>query len=142
MKLSEKGHFAPPPKLEAAAQQVSDTVASWDGVEARCHWLLGDETVVDGADFYFGEEEPGHLHLDSEAHVMLPVTVANAIVEAGLAERLVWDRSTVVFVVERPSDVEHASWLFGLSYRRREGAPTSELLSDVRDRAGARSRRS
>ena len=43
IKLSEKGRFAPPPKLEgAAAQRVAETVAAWDGVVARTHWLLGE----------------------------------------------------------------------------------------------------
>jgi len=54
-----KGRFAPPPKLKAAAQRVSEAVAAWQGVHARTHWLLGDEREVDGADFYLGENEVG-----------------------------------------------------------------------------------
>lgn len=69
MKLEEKGRFAPPPTLDKVAQRVSDAVAAWEGVHARTHWLLGNENEVDGADFYLGDEELGHIHLDSEAHV-------------------------------------------------------------------------
>ncbi len=76
MKLAEKGRFAPPPKLKGAfAQYVSETVAGWGGVHARTHWQFGDTRIVDGADFYVDEQELGHLHLNSEAHVFLPPTV-------------------------------------------------------------------
>jgi hypothetical protein len=55
MKLADKGRYAPPPQLEPAAQGVAETVARWPGVQARAHWLLGDERRTDGADFYLVE---------------------------------------------------------------------------------------
>jgi hypothetical protein len=131
MKLADKGRFAPPPTLKPAAQRVSEAVAAWDGIHARTHWLLGDEREVDGADFYLGENEVGHIHLDSEAHVVQPRIVADLLIKAGLARRLEWSRSVVVFAIDRPVDVEHAIWLFQLSYDRRRGATTGELVARV-----------
>ncbi len=138
MKLDEKGRFAPPPRLPSAAQRVSEAVAAWEGVHARTHWLLGDETEVDGADFYVGQEELGHIHLDSEAHVMVSSALADALIRAGLGERFRWSRAAVVFGIERPSDVEHALWLFRLNYDRRRGTPSDELFARIEARAAER----
>ena len=133
MKLSQKGKYAPPPKLRSAAQKVSQAIAGWNDVVARTHWLLGDEQEVDGVDFYVGENEIGHIHLDSEAHIMLPRLVADALIKAGVGRRLEWSRAAVVFGIESPTEVDHALWLFRLSYDRRQGTSTVDLLSRVRD---------
>ena len=69
MKLSLKGRFSTRPTLPEHAEDVAKELASWPDMHARTHWLLGDETEVDGADFYLGEEELGHLHLGGQAHV-------------------------------------------------------------------------
>jgi Family of unknown function (DUF5519) len=129
MKLADKGRFAPPPKLKPAAQRVSEAVAAWEGIQARSHWLLGDERVVDGADFYFGDDEVGHIHLDSEAHVFLPRSVVDSLIKSDLGRPFEWSRSVVVFAIEQVADVKHALWLFQLSYDRRRGATSAELLS-------------
>lgn len=138
MKLSDKGRYAPPPSLPKHAQVVSEALASWPEVHARTHWLLGDENVVDGADFYVGDEEIGHLHLDGEAHVAVSAPLRRALVEAGLAEPFEWNRSFVVTRVRRERDIEHAKALFRLAYDRRRGAKEEELL----DRARAMNERS
>jgi len=131
MKLSEKGRYAPPPRLEPAAECVSQALASWPGVHARTHWLLGDEQVVDGADFYLGEEELGHLHLNSVAHVMHCLPVATALIKAGLGRRFQWNREIVVFPIRTRADEEHALWLFELSYERRKGLQDRDLLARI-----------
>ena len=131
MKLSEKGHYAPPPQLEPAAQRVSETLASWPGVHARTHWYLGDEQVVDGADFYLGEEELGHLHLESTAHVMHARAVADTLIKVGLARKFPWNREVVAFHVRTQRDVAHALWLFELSYARRQGVAQAEILARI-----------
>ena len=92
MKLAEKGHFAPPPPLPKHAQTVSEHLATWPKVHARTHWLLGDETEIDGADFYLGEEELGHLHLDGEAHVAVPKKIRDALIAAGSRSALSVER--------------------------------------------------
>lgn len=136
MKLSEKGHYAPPPQLKPAAQRVANTLSGWEGMQARTHWLLGDENEIDGADFYCGDQEVGHIHLDSEAHIFLPRTVADALINSGLARRMPWSRDAVMFGVNTLRDVDHAIRLFRLSYDRRRGASHSELLARVRESAG------
>ncbi len=136
MKLEEKGRFAPPPTLDKVAQRVSDAVAAWEGVHARTHWLLGNENEVDGADFYLGDEELGHIHLDSEAHVFLSRPLVASLVAAGLGRPFQWSRNVVVFSIDRAKDVEHALWLFQLSYDRRRGATADALAARVAARAG------
>lgn len=105
MKLSEKGRFAPPPALPMHARLVSSTIASWDDVHARTHWLLGDETEIDGADFYVGEEEIGHLHMEGEAYVATGLALRKALVAAKLASPFRWSTS---FLVHDLLDGRHA----------------------------------
>jgi hypothetical protein len=131
MKLAEKGRYAPPPQLEPAAQRVAEAVAKWPSVHARTHWLLGDEREVDGADFYFGEDELGHIHLDSAAHVMHARPIADTLIKAGLGCRFEWSREVVVFEIGNQTDVAHALWLFELSYGRRQGLGNAEILARI-----------
>jgi hypothetical protein len=135
MRLAEKGHFAPPPALPKHAQIVSEHLALWPEVHARTHWLLGDETEVDGADFYLGDSELGHLHLDGEAHVAVPKKIRDALIAAGLAEDFRWSRKFVVFAIERASDVGRAEFLFKLSYDALRGVSETELLERVKETA-------
>ena len=131
MKLSEKGRFAPPPALPKHAQIMSEVLASWPEVHARTHWLLGDEREIDGADFYFGDEELGHLHLDGEAHIAVSKALRKALLDADLAEPFRWSPSFVVKRIRKASDVDDAKFLFQLSYDRRRGIPESELLARI-----------
>ncbi len=135
MKLAEKGRFAPPPALPTHAQRVSETIAAWPSVHARTHWLLGDEREVDGADFYVGQEELGHIHLDGEAHIAVSKPMRAALIEAGLAQAFRWSSSFVVFRIETAEDCRAALALFELAYRRRQGASDAELSRDIARRA-------
>lgn len=138
MKLSEKGRFAPPPKLEPKyAQALSETLASWSGVHARTHWQLGDESVVDGADFSVGDEELGHLHLDGDAHVAMGSTLRNALVERELAHPFRWSREFVTWRVTSVASQAHAEWLFSLRLAALGGASVESLLAAVTERARA-----
>jgi hypothetical protein len=108
MNLAQKGHFAPPPTLAPPhAQALSQSLAAWPGVHARTHWFLGDESTVDGADFYVGDDELGHLHLDGEAHVAAFVT---------------WPVSTA-------AERTHAEWLFSLRFAMLNGTPLDSVLA-------------
>jgi len=131
MKLAEKGRYAPPPELEPAAQGVADAVAKWPGVHARSHWLLGDERRVDGADFYLGEDELGHIHLDSAAHIVHARPIADQLIKAGLGHRFEWSPEVVVFEIRKQTDVAHALWLFELSYGRRQGLKNAEISARI-----------
>ncbi len=131
MKLAAKGRYAPPPSLPTHAQSVSESLARWPAVHARTHWFLGDEREVDGADFYVGEEELGHLHLDGEAHIAVTRALREALTGAGVAKPFRWSASFVVFRVRSAADVEHALGLFGLAYDRLRGTPEAELLARI-----------
>lgn len=141
MKLAEKGRYAPRPRLPAHAQSVASSVASWPNVHARAHWLLGDETQVDGADFYVEERELGHIHLQGEAHIALPRPVRDALLEAGLASRFRWSPAFVAYSIATAADVAHARALFELAYDHLRGVGNAELLARVARLAGARRER-
>ena len=131
MKLAEKGRFAPPPSLPPHAQAVSEVIAAWPAVHARTHWLLGDEQEVDGADFYLGEEELGHIHLDGEAHIAVSKALRAALIDAGLAEAFHWNSKFVVFRIETAADRARAESLFRLSYQRVQGMSDAQLLKTI-----------
>jgi hypothetical protein len=139
MRLAEKGRYAPPPKLPRHAQRVSEALALWPGVHARTHWELGDESVIDGADFYLGDgadaNELGHLHLEGEAHVAMPAKIVSSLVAKGLGERFAYSRQIVVFEVDSCAAADHALWLFQINYDYLRCAPIEELLARVGGRA-------
>jgi len=131
MKLDEKGRFAPPPPLPRFAQQLSEALARVPNVQARTHWQLGDESVVDGADFYFGDEELGHLHLDAEAHVAQAKPIRDALIAAGHAKPFRWSREFVTAPVVKQADVKHVRWLFELRRKQLEGTSVADLLKEI-----------
>jgi len=131
MQLFEKGSFAPPPKLPRHAQSLSAELARWQSVHARTHWRLGDERVVDGADFYLGDDELGHLHLDGEAHVAVGAQLRTALVSAGFARPFRWSGDFVTARIDEASDVAHGAWLFALRYDALRGATEAELLARI-----------
>lgn len=110
--LSKKGRFAPRPTLPRHAERVATIVSGWPGVHARTHWLRGSESVVDGADFYVGELELGHLHLDGEAHLAAAPDQRDAWIDGGWAQPFPWSTSFVVLPVQREVDVDVAVRLF------------------------------
>lgn len=129
MKLIEKGRYAPPPRLPVHAQAVARVLGGWRRVHARTHWLLGNENEVDGADFYVGEHELGHIHLQGEAHIAVTRSLRNALVAAGLAEPFRWSQSFVVYSVEAAAHVAHALALFELAYDQLHGVSSAELVA-------------
>lgn len=137
MNLSGKGRFAPPPTLPAHAQVVSSSLASWKGVSARTHWHLGDETVVDGADFYVGDTELGHIHLDGTAHVAAERTLRDSLIAARLAESFRWSDDFVVVRAKLEGEIAHALWVFELRYDALRGVSTDGLLARIAARSPA-----
>ena len=131
MKIDQKGRFAPPPMLPNHAQGVSEALAAWPGVVARTHWFLGDETVVDGADFYVGQTELGHLHLDGSAHVAVTRPLRDALVEAKLAKPFRWNEGFVVAPIRNEAEAARALRLFRMSYERIEGARIATLKAQI-----------
>src|SRR5438445_4883518 len=90
MRLESKGKIRPPPKLKGPAQSVSLEIQSWRGVISARHWYLYDRRQVDGADFYVGEKELGHINLDGEWHLGLTAGLCRGLVYAGEPEGFPW----------------------------------------------------
>ena len=80
-----KGPIAAPPVLQGPLQAVVDAVAHWSKVDTTVHWHLVDRARVDGVDFYVGDEELGHLHLDGSIHLATSAALASALIAEGAA---------------------------------------------------------
>jgi len=133
MLLESKGEVRPPPKLKGPAQPVSAEIQSWRRIVAATHWDFDDRTQVDGADFYVGEKELGHIHLDGELHLCLTVGLRRRLIEAGLAEALPWAEDCVQAPISSRRDAKNAVWLFRLAYDRLTGTPIPELRRRIRE---------
>ncbi len=133
MTRRDKGRIAAPPTLGPAAQRVADEVAALPGVTVQAHWEIGSQTEVNGTDFYVGEEELGHIHLDGEAHVPLGAALARQVIEAKLARRFRW---STAFVVVDTSDREAARWVFELRHAQIAGASEPDLRARIAARRG------
>lgn len=133
MSRKAKGRVAPPPRLPGRAQTVATQIARLPGVIAQAHWEIGSQTEVNGTDFYVGEDELGHIHLDGEAHVPVGRKLADLLVRTKLARRFTWSRD---FVVVDTADVARAAWIFGLRRAQIAGAAAAELVAEV-ERHGA-----
>ncbi len=128
MSRKAKGRVAPPPRLVGAAQQVAQQVAALPDVIVQAHWEIGSQTEVNGTDFYVGEAELGHIHLDGEAHVPVGRALADLLIRAGMARRFPWSRD---FVVVDTDHVAHAAWVFGLRRAQIDGVAHAELSARV-----------
>jgi hypothetical protein len=140
MKLAEKGPLAPPPVLAAVLEPVSQAIQAWPGTVAAAHWdLFRVGEVIDGADFYVGEEELGHLHHNGEVHLATTPGLGQALVASGLARPLRWGGAAyqgwTEFSVRTAADAVHATWLFELNYQRLCGRPEGELVAEVASRS-------
>lgn len=134
MARREKGRVAPAPRLAGAPQLVADAVAGMPGVVAQAHWQIGSQTDVNGSDFYVGEEELGHIHLDGEAHVPLGAAVVKALVKARLARRFRWSDA---FAAIDANDFDNTVWVFALRRQQIAGLGEDEVLSLIGARSAA-----
>ena len=98
---ADKGIVAPPPVLDGSLGTVADAVAGWPGVSATAHWDLFDPTRVDGIDFYVGEAELGHIHLDGSIHLATSPELGAALVGEGLARPFRYQHGWVCATVGR-----------------------------------------
>lgn len=131
MKLNEKGRFVARPALDGIAEGLAQEVERLAGVKARTHWHLGDENEVDGADFYVGDAELGHIHLYAEAHIAVPKPLRDALIAAGLAKRFPWSEAFVAKRVKTAKDVREAAFVFGLAHAHLRGTAVVELIARV-----------
>ncbi len=123
MKLSDKGPIQAPPNMPALLGIVAAEVQSWPGVIAATHWDLYDPDSVDGADFYLGEAEIGHLHFYGEAHVASDAEINKSFIQQGKAQPFryrsdpnyqYWTQLTIA----GQKKAQHAIDLFRANYER------------------------
>lgn len=86
MARTDKGPVKPPPVLDGALKTVADAVSGWPQIIATVHWSLFNPSQVDGVDFYVGDEELGHIHLDGSVHLATSPRLGAALVADGLAQ--------------------------------------------------------
>ena len=97
---ADKGAIMPAPALTGPLAAVA-AVATWPGVSTTGHWDLFRPTQVDGVDFYVGEEELGHIHLDGDIHLATAPGLGRALVAEGLARPFPYARGWVQQDVHR-----------------------------------------
>ena len=118
MTLEEKGPIVPPPTLKKFPQQVSTEIQSWKKIIAATHWEINDNTSPNGADFYVGNEELGHIHLDGEVHIPIGKKISEKLIKMKLAKKFMYSNDWITSAIETKEDVSHATWLFKLNYTR------------------------
>jgi hypothetical protein len=134
MRLNDKGPIQPPPRLAPRLETVSVEVQGWADVIAATHWNLYARDEVDGADFYVGDRELGHLHLDGEAHIPVSRVLRAPLVDAGLARPFRYGSSASRWIelsIRTTTDAAHALWVFRLNHDRLRGAATAQLLARI-----------
>ena len=81
---SAKGPLAPPPRLQGDLQAVVEAVAAWPEVQVSMHWHFSDHSRVDGVDFYVGDDELGHLHLNGSIHLATTAALQADLIAEGV----------------------------------------------------------
>lgn len=131
MRLEDKGPILPPPVLSKYPQMVSEEIQKWSNIISATHWDLYDRTKVDGADFYVGKKELGHIHLDGWVHLATNKELSQAILKNKLAEKFPYAQNWVMFSITKKQDVKKAILLFQLNYDRLNGEPIDTLISKI-----------
>ncbi len=131
MTLEEKGPIMPPPELSKYPQQVSKEIQRWNDITAATHWELYNRSKPDGADFYIGQDELGHIHLDGEIHLATGKELAAVLIKNKLGQKFMYGDDWVTSTIESAKDVAHAVWLFKLNYNRIKGEPFDELILEI-----------
>ena len=120
MERADKGAVASAPKLDGPLQAVAQAVIAWPGISATSHWHFYDRSRVDGIDFYLGEEELGHIHLDGSLHLATSPTLGKALIAERQALPFPYQRGWVCNDV-RAIGVQAAIALFRRNYERLQG---------------------
>lgn len=133
MTLEEKGNIIPPPVLSKYSELVSQEIQKWEGIISATHWEIWDRHQPNGADFYVGELELGHIHLDGSLHIASTKELSQALIKAGLARRFPYGEHWIQFKIFDRESVNHAIWLFKLHYNILRGADIAKLVKAVSD---------
>ncbi len=117
MPRSKKGPVVAPPALSGAIAAVAEGIASWPGVIATGHWTFYKPRQIDGIDFYVGDEELGHIHLDGDLHLATIPSLAEAMIAKGSAKPFQYQEGWVHEYISRIG-VPAALALFRSNYDR------------------------
>lgn len=112
---SAKGPIAPAPRLEGSLQAVVDAVSGWPGIDTTVHWHLVLRDRIDGVDFYWHDEELGHLHLDGSIHLATSPALGRTMIAEGVARPFAYEEGWVEEQVARIG-VDAAVTLFRRQY--------------------------
>lgn len=133
MRLEAKGPISPAPQFAGALRKVAHTVAAWPGVISAAHWDLYEPTRTDGADFYLGEREIGHLHFYGEAHVATNPDLRDDLLRRGVAQRFRYaaDPTYAGWVqcgIRSMNDAVAAIECFRMNYQRLSGSRVTPCM--------------
>ena len=137
MTLEEKGNFIAPPIMTTYPQIVSLAIQQWQNIIAATHWDLYDNSKVDGADFYVGKNELGHIHLDGSVHLATTRELRIPLLKNNLAKKFPYGgqyEGWVLFKIETESEAQQAIWLFQLNYERLMGVSIETLISKINNK--------
>jgi hypothetical protein len=110
---------------------VSEEIQMWSNIISATHWDLYDRSKVDGADFYVGKKELGHIHLDGWVHLATNKALAQVILKNKLAEKFPYAQNWVMFSIAKKQDVKKAILHFQLNYDMLNGEPIDALISKL-----------
>ena len=131
MSLTAKGPLVRVPVLPVPLQRVSEAIQAWPGTVAATHWDLYDRTRVDGADFYVGDQELGHVHLNGDMHLATSKPLRDKLLEHRLAQPFPWYDCWIQFSIKTEVQAQHAIWLFRLNYDRINGVNFTALVAEI-----------
>ena len=131
MKLEEKGKIVPPPVLSKYLEIVSKEIQQWLGIISATHWEIHDRNKPNGADFYVGEQELGHIHLDGSLHIPSTSKFSQALIKAGLAQKFPYAENWVQFNISDDKSAAQAIWLFKLHYDYLGGVDAATLMQAI-----------
>lgn len=131
MKLEEKGKIVPPPVLSKYLEIVSKEIQQWLGIISATHWEIHDRNKPNGADFYVGKKELGHIHLDGSLHIPSTSKFSQALIKAGLAQKFPYAENWVQFNISDDKSAAQAIWLFKLHYDYLGGVDAATLMQAI-----------
>lgn len=133
MKLKEKGKIIPPPELSKYCEIVSKEIQQLPEIISATHWEILDRNKPNGADFYFGELELGHIHLDGLLHIPFTQEFSLALIAKGLAKKFPYAVNWIQFKIVDQESANHATWLFKLHYNNLNDTDKIKLFQSISD---------
>ena len=94
-------------------KRLEDELSTWPHISVRAHRFGGRE-------FRYGKAEVGHVHTGGIVDIPFTRAAHDVLLAQGLAEEHRWVPGSgwVTFRIHAEQDLNHALWLFRLSYLR------------------------